>query len=59
VELLGEADDDHEEQQEHEGRGPHPQTHHLELCHNGVAPGPLVPDVVLDVTPGERVCVMT
>lgn len=50
VELLGEADDDHEEQQDHQSRGAHGQTHHLELGHHRLAAGTLVPDVILDVT---------
>lgn len=50
MELLGEADDDHEEQQGHHSRGAHSQTHHLELGHHRLAAGALVPDVVLDVT---------
>lgn len=54
VELLGEADDDHEEQQDHQSRGAHGQTRHLELGHHRLAASALVPDVVLDVTSAER-----
>lgn len=54
VELLGEAHDDHEEQQEHQRRGAHRQAHHLELGHHRLAAGALVPDVVLDVASGGR-----
>lgn len=50
VELLGEAHDDHEEQQDHQSRGAHGQTHHLELSNHRLATGTLVPDVILDVT---------
>lgn len=50
VELLGEADDDHEEQQDNQSRGAHGQTHHLELGHHRLAAGTLVPDVILDIT---------
>lgn len=49
VELLGEAHDDHEEQQDHQSRGAHGQTHHLELSNHRLATGTLVPDVILDV----------
>ena len=52
VELLGEADDDHEEQQDHQGRGADGQTHHLELGHHRLAASALVPDVILDVASG-------
>ena len=51
MELLGEADDDHEEQQEDESRGADGETHHLELRHHRLAASTFVPDVVLDVTP--------
>lgn len=54
VKLLGEADDDHEEQQHHEGRRPDGQTQHLELCHHRLTAGTLMPDVVLDITPAWR-----
>lgn len=54
VELLGEADDDHEEQQDHQSRGAHSQTHHLELRHHGLAASTLVPDVILDITSGRQ-----
>lgn len=54
VELLGEADDDHEEQQHHQSRGAHGQTHHLELGHHRLAASALVPDVILDVTSAEE-----
>lgn len=54
MELLGEADDDHEEQQHHQSRGAHGQTHHLELGHHRLAASALVPDVILDVTPAEE-----
>lgn len=50
VELLGKADDDHEEQQDHQSRGSHSETHHLELGHHRLAASALVPDVVLHVT---------
>lgn len=50
MELLGKADDDHEEQQDHQSRGAHGQTHHLELGHHRLAASTLVPDVILDVT---------
>lgn len=50
VELLGEADDDHEEQQHHQSRGAHSQTHHLELSHHRLAATTFVPDVILDIT---------
>lgn len=49
MELLGEAHDDHEEQQDHQSRGAHGQTHHLELSNHRLATGTLVPDVILDV----------
>lgn len=49
MELLGEANNDHEKQQEHKRRGAHCQAHHLELCHHRLTAGALVPDVVLDV----------
>lgn len=52
MELLGEADDDHEEQQDHQSRGAHRQTHHLELSHHRLAASALVPDVILDVASG-------
>lgn len=54
MELLGEADDDHEEQQDHQSRGAHGQTHHLELSHHRLAASTLVPDVILDVTSRKR-----
>lgn len=54
MELLGEADDDHEEQQDHQSRGAHGQTHHLELGHHRLAASTLVPDVILDVTSRKR-----
>lgn len=54
VELLGEADDDHEEQQHHQSRGAHGQTHHLELGHHRLAASALVPDVILDVASAEK-----
>ena len=50
MELLGEADDDHEEQQDHQSRGAHGQTHHLELGHHRLAASSLVPDVILNIT---------
>lgn len=49
MELLGEAHDDHEEQQDYQSWGAHGQTHHLELSNHRLATGTLVPDVVLDV----------
>ena len=54
MELLGEADDDHEEQQDDQSRGAHGQTHHLELGHHRLAASALVPDVILDVTSKRR-----
>lgn len=51
VELLGEADDDHEEQQDHQSRGAHGQTHHLELSDHRLTASTFMPDVILDVTP--------
>lgn len=54
VELLGEAHNDHEEQQDHQSRGAHGQAHHLELGHHRLAASTLVPDVILDVTSRKR-----
>lgn len=49
MEFFGEADDDHEEQQDHQGRGAHGEAHHLELSHHRLAARTFVPNVVLDI----------
>ncbi len=54
VQLLGKANDDHEEQEHHESRGPDGDAHYLELCDDRFAAGTLVPHVVLDVAPARQ-----
>ena len=43
MQLLGEADDDHEEQQQHDCRGADGDAHHLELRDDRLASRALVP----------------
>lgn len=54
VQLLGKANDDHEEQEHHESGGPDGDAHYLELCDDRFAAGTLVPHVVLDVAPARQ-----
>lgn len=49
MELLGKADNDHEEEQDHQSRGANNQTDDLELCHHRLTAGTLVPNVILDI----------
>lgn len=54
VELLGEEDGEHEEQEHHEGGRAHGHAQHLEVGDDGLAACPLVPRVVLRVAPARR-----
>lgn len=55
VQLLGKANDDHEEQEHHESGGPDGDAHYLELRDDRLAAGTLVPHVVLDVAPARQI----
>lgn len=51
IELLGKEHSHHEQEQKHECGRADGHTHHLEVSDDGLTAHPLVPDVVLGVTP--------
>lgn len=54
VQFLGEADNNHEEQQHGERRGSDGDAHDLELGDDGLTASAFVPHIVLNVTPEEK-----
>lgn len=54
MQFLGEADDDHEEQQHGECTSSNSDAHDLELGDDGLTASAFVPHIVLNVTPEQN-----